>query len=123
MTRKLFGTDGVRGTANTFPMTAELALKLGAAVGRVGAGVGAVDPAGVRVTAADRVRAEGGGGEGALFAAYVSDRSVALFFDDALSCIAEDPVQIGLDTTLGFAIGVHEQRTGDGVTAVGSGLY
>ena len=34
MSRKLFGTDGVRGTANTFPMTAELALKLGAAAGR-----------------------------------------------------------------------------------------
>ncbi|MEP2031016.1 MAG: phosphoglucosamine mutase [Paracoccaceae bacterium] len=31
---KLFGTDGVRGTANTYPMTAELALKIGAAVGR-----------------------------------------------------------------------------------------
>ena len=25
MTRKLFGTDGVRGTANTYPMTAEMA--------------------------------------------------------------------------------------------------
>ena len=34
MGRKLFGTDGVRGTANTFPMTAEMALKLGAAAGR-----------------------------------------------------------------------------------------
>ncbi|MEZ5750851.1 MAG: phosphoglucosamine mutase [Paracoccaceae bacterium] len=34
MTRKLFGTDGVRGQANTYPMTAELALKLGAAAGR-----------------------------------------------------------------------------------------
>ncbi|MFM2356356.1 MAG: hypothetical protein RLZZ528_2092 [Pseudomonadota bacterium] len=34
MTRKLFGTDGVRGTANAFPMTAEMALKLGAAAGR-----------------------------------------------------------------------------------------
>ena len=34
MTRKLFGTDGVRGTANTFPMTAELALKIGAAAGQ-----------------------------------------------------------------------------------------
>ena len=31
--RKLFGTDGVRGTANTYPMTAEMALMLGAAVG------------------------------------------------------------------------------------------
>ena len=34
MTRKLFGTDGVRGTANIYPMTAEMALKLGAAAGR-----------------------------------------------------------------------------------------
>ena len=31
--RKLFGTDGVRGKANKYPMTADLALKLGAAVG------------------------------------------------------------------------------------------
>jgi phosphoglucosamine mutase len=34
MTKKLFGTDGVRGTANSWPMTAELALRLGAAAGR-----------------------------------------------------------------------------------------
>ena len=34
MTRKLFGTDGVRGRANVYPMTAEMALKLGAAAGR-----------------------------------------------------------------------------------------
>ncbi|MCA8869839.1 MAG: phosphoglucosamine mutase [Rhodobacteraceae bacterium] len=34
MTRKLFGTDGVRGRANTHPMTAEVAMRLGAAVGR-----------------------------------------------------------------------------------------
>ena len=34
MSRKLFGTDGVRGEANTFPMTAEMALRLGAAAGR-----------------------------------------------------------------------------------------
>jgi phosphoglucosamine mutase len=33
MTRKLFGTDGVRGTANLDPMTAEMALKLGMAAG------------------------------------------------------------------------------------------
>ena len=32
--RKLFGTDGVRGTANTYPMTADIALRIGAAVGR-----------------------------------------------------------------------------------------
>ncbi|MDB6454854.1 phosphoglucosamine mutase [Falsirhodobacter sp. 20TX0035] len=34
MTRKLFGTDGVRGTANTAPMTAEIALRLGLAAGK-----------------------------------------------------------------------------------------
>jgi len=34
MTRKFFGTDGVRGRANTSPMTAEMALKLGAAAGQ-----------------------------------------------------------------------------------------
>ena len=31
--KKLFGTDGVRGTANQDPMTAEMALKLGMAAG------------------------------------------------------------------------------------------
>ncbi|WBU52334.1 phosphoglucosamine mutase [Paracoccus sp. SCSIO 75233] len=34
MTRKIFGTDGVRGRANTEPMTADMALRLGAAAGR-----------------------------------------------------------------------------------------
>ena len=32
--RKYFGTDGVRGLANTYPMTPDIALKLGAAAGR-----------------------------------------------------------------------------------------
>ncbi|ATI41496.1 phosphoglucosamine mutase [Pacificitalea manganoxidans] len=32
--RELFGTDGVRGQANAYPMTAEMALRLGAAAGR-----------------------------------------------------------------------------------------
>ena len=30
---KLFGTDGIRGTANTYPMTADIALKVGMAAG------------------------------------------------------------------------------------------
>ncbi|WP_338549841.1 phosphoglucosamine mutase [Roseovarius phycicola] len=34
MSKDLFGTDGVRGRANSWPMTAELALKLGTAAGR-----------------------------------------------------------------------------------------
>lgn len=34
MTRKYFGTDGIRGTANTAPMTPEIAMRLGMAAGR-----------------------------------------------------------------------------------------
>lgn len=34
MARKYFGTDGIRGTANTDPMTAEIALRVGRAAGR-----------------------------------------------------------------------------------------
>jgi phosphoglucosamine mutase len=34
MTDRLFGTDGVRGRANSYPMTADMALRLGAAAGR-----------------------------------------------------------------------------------------
>lgn len=34
MTGKLFGTDGVRGQANHYPMTADMALRMGAAAGR-----------------------------------------------------------------------------------------
>ncbi len=34
MAPELFGTDGVRGTANIHPMTADMALKIGAAAGR-----------------------------------------------------------------------------------------
>jgi phosphomannomutase len=31
MPRKYFGTDGIRGSANTYPMTSEVALKVGMA--------------------------------------------------------------------------------------------
>ncbi|MGF1446750.1 MAG: phosphoglucosamine mutase [Pikeienuella sp.] len=34
MSRKLFGTDGIRGRANSYPMTAEIAMRLGLAAGR-----------------------------------------------------------------------------------------
>ncbi|WP_375173919.1 phosphoglucosamine mutase [Pseudooceanicola sp.] len=34
MTRSLFGTDGVRGRTNSYPMTAEVAMRLAAAAGR-----------------------------------------------------------------------------------------
>src|SRR5262245_48544105 len=35
MPRKCFGTDGIRGSANTYPMTSEVALKVGMAAGRL----------------------------------------------------------------------------------------
>lgn len=34
-TKKLFGTDGIRGVANEYPMTAEMALKIGRAAGHL----------------------------------------------------------------------------------------
>ncbi len=33
--RQVFGTDGVRGKANVYPMTVEMALALGRPVGKV----------------------------------------------------------------------------------------
>ncbi len=35
MNRKLFGTDGIRGRANSFPVTPEIAMKAGMAAGRI----------------------------------------------------------------------------------------
>jgi len=35
MTRNYFGTDGIRGTVNAYPMTAEVAMRVGMAAGRV----------------------------------------------------------------------------------------
>ncbi|MGC2628664.1 MAG: hypothetical protein WA265_01745, partial [Rhodomicrobium sp.] len=35
MARQLFGTDGIRGQANTHPMTADIALKVGMAAGHM----------------------------------------------------------------------------------------
>ncbi len=35
MSRKYFGTDGIRGRANTQPMTADVAMRLGLAAGAV----------------------------------------------------------------------------------------
>ena len=34
MADKIFGTDGIRGKANAYPMTADMALRIGAAAGR-----------------------------------------------------------------------------------------
>lgn len=44
MTRKLFGTDGIRGTANSHPMTPEVALRVAMAAGRQFIGTGGHRP-------------------------------------------------------------------------------
>ena len=48
--RKIFGTDGVRGTANIEPVTAETALKLGRAAAHVFAELSAQQRSGHRTT-------------------------------------------------------------------------
>lgn len=68
MSRKLFGTDGIRGKANTFPMTAELALKVGMAVGHVFRGGGG----GHRVVIGKDTRLSGYVIEPALVAGFAS---------------------------------------------------
>ena len=35
MTKKYFGTDGIRGRANSYPMNAEIAMKLGMSAGKL----------------------------------------------------------------------------------------
>ena len=35
MTRRLFGTDGIRGLANTYPMTADARCALGKSAGQL----------------------------------------------------------------------------------------
>ena len=35
MARKYFGTDGIRGRANRFPMTADVAMKVGMAARKI----------------------------------------------------------------------------------------
>ncbi len=69
MTEKLFGTDGVRGQANSYPMTAELALRLGAAAGRFFRRDGAKDH---RVVIGKDTRLSGYMFENALTAGFAS---------------------------------------------------
>ena len=37
MTRRYFGTDGIRGQSNRFPMTPDLAMRVGIAAGTIAA--------------------------------------------------------------------------------------
>src|SRR5687767_5647825 len=50
MTRRLFGTDGIRGVANTDPMTPEVAMRLGMAIAVRFRGGGAAGASGTGLT-------------------------------------------------------------------------
>jgi len=66
MSRKLFGTDGIRGRVGEYPMTAEFALRLASAAGRV------LAPAGGKVLIGKDTRVSGYMFESALEAGFVA---------------------------------------------------
>ncbi|MCL4155438.1 UNVERIFIED_CONTAM: hypothetical protein GTU68_020409 [Idotea baltica] len=69
MARKYFGTDGIRGQANTPPMTAEIAMRFALAAGRHFRRLGTVQPL---VVIGRDTRQSGGMLESALFAGFTS---------------------------------------------------
>ena len=69
MSRKYFGTDGIRGEANTPPMTAEIAMRFALAAGRHFRRPGPVQPL---VVIGRDTRQSGGMLESALFAGFTS---------------------------------------------------
>jgi phosphoglucosamine mutase len=97
-TRKLFGTDGVRGMANVHPMTAEVALALGQAVAHV-----------LRVPGGERRRIIIG----------KDTRLSGYLFEDALAAgicsMGVDVIQVGPMPTPGMAFLAQDMRCHAGV--------
>ena len=95
---KLFGTDGVRGTANVHPMTAEVALSLGQAVAHV-----------FQATRHDRTRIIIG----------KDTRLSGYLFEDALAAgitsMGADVIQVGPMPTPGMAFLTADMRCDAGV--------
>jgi len=95
---KLFGTDGVRGTANEYPMTAEVALSLGQAVAHVLVESGAERP---RIILGKDTRLSG------------------YLFEDALAAgicsMGVDVIQVGPMPTPGMAFLTVDMRCDAGV--------
>jgi phosphoglucosamine mutase len=91
--KKLFGTDGVRGTANVHPMTAEIALALGQAIAHV-----------LRVPGGERRRIIIG--KDTRLSGYV--------FEDALAAgicsMGVDVIQVGPMPTPGMAFLAQDMR-------------
>jgi phosphoglucosamine mutase len=96
--KKLFGTDGVRGTANVHPMTAEVALALGQAIAHV-----------LRVPGGERRRIIIG----------KDTRLSGYLFEDALAAgicsMGVDVIQVGPMPTPGMAFLAQDMRCHAGV--------
>ena len=72
---KLFGTDGIRGTANEFPMTPEIAMQVGRAIARL---LSAQEPGKHRVVIGKDTRVSGQMLESALTAGLMSEGATVL---------------------------------------------
>ncbi len=102
-TRKLFGTDGIRGTANVHPMTPEMALALGRAVAHV-------------------FREQKGERKQILIGK--DTRLSGYMFEDALAAgicsMGVDVIQVGPVPTPGLAFLTHDMRCNAGVMITAS---
>ena len=95
---KLFGTDGVRGKANVYPMTAEVALALGQAIATV-----------LRVPSGERRRIIIG--KDTRLSGYLFEDSLAA----GICSMGVDVIQVGPMPTPGMAFLAHDMRCHAGV--------
>lgn len=117
---KLFGTDGIRGRVNEFPMTAEVALKIGKAVASV---LSSDEPKRRRVVLGKDTRVSGYMFETALTSGLVS-RGMDVFLVGPLPT----PAVAHLTKSMGAAAGImitasHNPHTDNGVKIFGSDGY
>jgi phosphoglucosamine mutase len=120
MTRKLFGTDGIRGTANRHPVTPEIALRLARATGFLLRGAGVAPP---RFVIGRDTRRSGAMFESALVAGLTSVGAEIL-----LAGVVPTPAVAGLVTELGaeggFVISASHNPAGDnGIKLFGGDGY
>ncbi len=120
MTRKLFGTDGIRGTANRHPVTPEIALRLARATGFLLRGAGGAPP---RFVIGRDTRRSGAMFESALVAGLTSVGAEIL-----LAGVVPTPAVAGLVTEVGaaggFVISASHNPAGDnGIKLFGGDGY
>jgi phosphoglucosamine mutase len=120
MTRKLFGTDGIRGMANRHPVTPEIALRLARATGFLLRGAGCAPP---RFVIGRDTRRSGAMFESALVAGLTSVGAEIL-----LAGVVPTPAVAGLVTELGaeggFVISASHNPAGDnGIKLFGGDGY